>query len=438
MASIVSSNPQWRERLLAYFPAPLRTLVQGASGRDLIKKINTTFLLHDSKLTHLESGKAVQPGGDSAQALAKACASLLNKEEKENPILLLLPANEFVATTVHMPGMGRDNIRSALQIQSDTILPSFEESLVLAVNPASTENKDEHTALWITENRLNKLFTAFAEEDVFLAAIKPRLLNNRLLAPVDKGESKILDCDASTMTYAVLQNGVLNKWLHVKRDDLQKSSFKEQWQKATSINIDAENNSQTTLELSHSEDYFDQADKNSNTAYCFYPQGALSATKRVEKGKRFVVAAAVAVAFLFVAAIPFIMQGLEFRSLAATLESQRQMAGTARQDQQVVVSFENEWGLINDYPEQRIREAMITLQNILSPDSLTSMEVSEGLIKIQGTSSEPQAILQRLEQDPMFTEVIFSRATNNSRYYIDLRLSTVNFEAYMVRYFPDE
>ena len=46
--------------------------------------------------------------------------------------------------------------------------------------------------------------------------------------------------------------------------------------------------------------------------------------------------------------------------------------------------------------------------------------------------------MERLEQNPVFTEVVFSRATNNSRYYIDLRLNTVNFEAYMVRYFPDD
>jgi uncharacterized protein involved in outer membrane biogenesis len=114
------------------------------------------------------------------------------------------------------------------------------------------------------------------------------------------------------------------------------------------------------------------------------------------------------------------------------------MAFEARQDQQVVVNFENEWGVISDFPDQQIRRAMYALQNVLSPDRLSSMEITEGLIKIQGTSSEPQALLQRLEQDPIFTEVIFSRATNNSRYYIDLRLSEVNFEAYMVRYFPDE
>jgi hypothetical protein len=136
--------------------------------------------------------------------------------------------------------------------------------------------------------------------------------------------------------------------------------------------------------------------------------------------------------------IPFIGQSLEFRSLTASLESQRELSIEARQDQAVVVSFENEWGPINDFPVQQVGDAMFTLQSVLSPDRLSSLEVSEGVVRIQGTSQEPQAILERLEQNPMFTEVAFSRATNNSRYYIDLRISTVNFEAYMVRYLPDE
>ena len=78
------------------------------------------------------------------------------------------------------------------------------------------------------------------------------------------------------------------------------------------------------------------------------------------------------------------------------------------------------------------------LQEVLAGEQLSALELSEGLIRIQGTSSDPQAILQRLEQDPLITEVVFSRATSNTRYYIDLRLATVNFEAYRVRHFPDE
>ena len=114
------------------------------------------------------------------------------------------------------------------------------------------------------------------------------------------------------------------------------------------------------------------------------------------------------------------------------------MSAEARADQAVVVDFENQWGIFNDFPDQQVREALYQLQEVLAAERLSSLELSDGLIRIQGTSSDPQAILQRLEQDPMFTEVVFSRATNNTRYYIDLRLASVNFEGYLVRYFPDQ
>ena len=106
-------------------------------------------------------------------------------------------------------------------------------------------------------------------------------------------------------------------------------------------------------------------------------------------------------------------------------------------DRQIVVEFENRWGAVANSPDQPVRDAMFNIQQVLSPSRISDLEISEGLIRIQGGSEDPQSILQRLEQDPMFTEVVFSRATSNNQYYIDLRLATVNFEAYMARYFPD-
>ena len=173
-------------------------------------------------------------------------------------------------------------------------------------------------------------------------------------------------------------------------------------------------------------------------AYCFYPKGAPAARARVEKGKQFAIAASLLAGLLFLAAIPFLFQSFELRMAEGRLADTREMSADARADQSVVVSFENQWGTINDFPDQQLRQAMFQLQEVLGSERLSSLELNEGLIRIQGTSADPQAILQRLEQDPMFTEVVFSRATNNSRYYIDLRLATVNFEAYLVRYFPDE
>jgi hypothetical protein len=442
MPSFALDYSQLREQLTAYLPPQVRTLIKGASGRDLVKKIETSFLLFDNKIVHLETRDTVEIEGTDALSIAAACAELLTtisaEQRKEWAALLLLPANFFAATTTTMPGVAKENLVSALKLQADSILPSLEKPLSLAINSLSATQGDEHLALWMLETTLSDLFDAFAAKDIFLAAVKPRFMNGSGETSSEinyKNDPKItiLDVDEATETCVVIEDSILKSVLHVRKQDLQQEVFQQQWQKTL-----AQDFSENTIELNDAADYCSQIDAQSNQKYCFFPYGALNATRRTAQGKQYIAAAAAVVAALFIAAIPFILQSLEFRSLAGMLEVQREMASDARQDQAAVVSFESEWGLISDFPEQRLREAMFTLQNILRPDTLTSMEVSEGLIKIQGSSNEPQAILQRLEQDPMFTEVLFSRATNNQRYYIDLRISTVNFEGYMVRYFPNE
>ena len=442
MPSFAFDYSQWREQLTAYLPPQVRTLIKGASGRDLVKKIETSFLLFDNKIVHLETRDAVEIKSTDALSIAAACAELLTtlsaEQRKECAALLLLPANFFVATTTTMPGVAKENLVSALKLQADSILPSLEEPLSLAINPLSATLGDEHLALWMLETTLTDLFDAFEAKDIFLAAVKPRFMNGSGETSSEAHDKnganiRILDVDDTTETCVVIQDSILKSLLHVRKQDLQQEVFQQQWQETL-----AQDSSENVIELAEVSNYFSRLDAQANQEYCFFPYGALNATRRTAQGKQTLAAAAAVVGVLLIAAAPFILQSVEFRSLAATLEMQREMASDAQQDQAAVVSFENEWGLINDFPEQRLREAMFTLQNILRPDTLTSMEVLEGLIKIQGSSNEPQAILQRLEQDPMFTEVVFSRATNNQRYYIDLRISTVNFEGYMVRYFPDE
>ena len=405
--------------------------MKGSPKGELLKKVDATLLVFDQYVVHVESGLSNQfqeTAGDlDPNRLAIACKHLLAEQQKEPSVLLLFPPDEFVATRQVMPGIGKDNLVSAMELQSENLLPTFTDSVALAVNPESADGGVEHIALWITNERLTQLFDAFQQQDIFLVAIKPRLLNIE-----DTSTDCFVDEDQNCVTAVNVIDGVISNWWHVNKLDFENESYVQQWQQVV------ENNALRTSEYTSSKAYLSGSNNHCNQVYTFFPSGALSARRRVERGRKLFIGASVVASLLLLSVIPFVGQSIERTSLVASLEAQRDLSSGARQDQLVVINFENEWGPINDFPVQQIRESMFTLQSVLSPDRLSSLEISEGLFRIQGISQDPQALLEQLEQNRMFAEVAFSRATNNNRYYIDLRLSTVNFEAYMVRYFPGE
>ena len=423
---------QYQQQLMDYLPPTMRNLLKGGSRGELLKKVNTTLLVFDQCIAHVESGRSTQFRENTEyldpSQVAVGCKSLLSEQQKEPSVLLLLPPDEFVATRQAMPGIGKDNLVSAMKLQSENVLPTFTDSVALAVNPKSADEGVEHMALWVTNERLMELFDAFQRQDIFLVAIKPRVLNIE-----DSSTDCFIDEDQNCVTAVNVIDGVISNWLHVNKLDFEDEPYVQQWQQKV-----VENNALLKSEYTSSEAYLSGSNNHSNEVYTFFPSGALSARHRVERGRNMLIGLAIIAILILLSVIPFIGQSIELTGLVASLEAQRDLSNGARQDQLIVINFENEWGPINDFPLQQIRESMFTLQSVLSPDRLSSLEISEGLLRIQGISQDPQALLERLEQNPMFAEVAFSRATNNNRYYIALRLSTVNFEAYMVRYFPDE
>lgn len=421
--------PQLTQRLLAGLPTPLRQLIASDSREELLKDVDSRLLLFETSLISLDSDQSVELEDANSATIAAAARNLLGREADERRIQLLLPPAEFIATRVTMAGVSRDNLESALALQADTLLPAYEEPLAMGVNPASAELAEEHVVVWLPQARLEDLFAAFSQEGLFLAAVKPRLFG---FAARDI-ETRYIDEDSHGRTAVTVHHGVVMQWLQISAVDLDQPAFIEQWEQELKSYPTGQ-----TVRATSGQEYRELTAENSIEAYNFYPAGALQDRHRAERGRR-LLAAGVALIFLgFLAAIPFLLQSWEFRQAASTLAANSEFSAEARVDRAVVVAFEDEWGPVNDFPDQNIPEAMFTLQQALSPDQLSSMEISEGLISIEGSSSDPQAILQRLEQDPLFTDVVFARATNNNRYYIDLRLSPVNFESYMLRYFPDD
>lgn len=423
-------------QLTALIPQGVREKVLGNSGRELLAAVTDTLVVFGDDLLHLETGRCEKLIGDDTPndnkpvnnaVIAAAANRLLDKTDSPRTILLLLAPSDFVATQQSMPGMTGTNLRSAITLQRESILPACNDTLALAT---ANENPTGNViALWTHADELSALFDAFAQFGMTLAAIAPRTL--ALFANYNC--ENLLDDDGSHTTFVRSRQGVLEQWLQIKNDELEEQAYAEQWQAEL-----AQFESEAMQRVDTLSSYKLTASHSIEPSYAFFPAGSLAISRKAQRVRQFKLAAAVLAGILLVAALPFLTQTLELQMANARLESNRALSVEAREDQAVVVDFENRWGPINDFPEQEVATAMFRLQEVLAGEQLSSLELSEGLIRIQGMSSDPQAILQRLEQDPMFTEVVFSRATSNTRYYIDLRLATVNFEAYMVRYFPDE
>jgi len=437
----------WRNTLVDRLPSQLTGLLQSDERRSLLKQVNTVLMLYDARLYDLSNGSWRQLPEEALQgdpaALAATAETLLNHEVNERAVLLLLPSGDFIATSVNMPGVARDNLRAALRLQAGVLLPTYEGSLTFAVKPAHGGSEQGDIVLWTDAQRLDALFSAFAERGLFLTAVMPRALAALGHMEEDRPENaagwQIEDQDATTLTWLRCRGG-LTHWLQVERADLEDEDFRLQWQQATNPvqEVNAAELPVPRLRMHSAQAYIDLADTvEADPDYALLPSGAQAALRKTEKGQRLRMAAMAAAVVLLVAATPLLWQSVQSRALQATLEGAREDATAARADQSVVREFEQSWGVLSEYPRQDVAGTLLALQSVINPGVLTSLEMEEGSVQIEGDSSDPQSLLQQLEQNPQFTGVDFARATNNNHYYIDLRLTTVDFDGYLQRHFPD-
>jgi len=433
--------------------AKLRLVDTDSAGDALLHRVDTVLMLFDDQLYNL-SNQSTAPDlnragvaidSSSPESIARAADSLLGNngsaDDREANVLLLLPPAMFLATPVDLPGVAPDARRAALQLQAASLLPAYEEPLSLLL-----PNEQSTLALWLPEPLTDKLFSAFADVGLFLTGIAPR----PAVVSADTGDACLLvDKDASGI--AVVQVDPAG-WQHVEQValvDLEEPVFADQWRETVERLTSIHEAPEKPREFASVTDYFNKLTDNESTAvsvsrihntaerYVIYPRAALAARYRFTKGKRrSVIATTVAVSVILIV-LPFLVQTLQARSLQSQLQQVRELAAPARADQSAVREFEDQWGVLTEFPRQNLATVLLTLQEVIAPSVLTSIEIEEGFITIEGDSPDPQNLLEQLEQNPLFTEVDFARATNNTRYYIDLRLTSVNFPAYQEWYFPE-
>lgn len=420
----------------------------------LVRRINRCLMMFDDRLYDLESGEHVVVANThsrDASVIADAAAQLLQSSNADAEcILLLLPPAEFLASQINMPGLPPDAMRTSLKLQAMTQLPEYDRQLDLAVTSnGESGSASQVLAWWIPAFCTSELFNAFSAHSLFLAAVLPRPA--WLLAGLQRNLGvrtiTLQDTDRSMLTIVGSSPALMEEHraatvtcLQTVAEDLLDPELNEYWQSellhAGIKKIDYTINSADDC-IRLIQQFNLQHIEHKSANWAAFPAPALAARHQLDRGRRrgFILKAiAAGIALL---ALPFIYQSWQLIRLDSQLADIRVLSADARQNQEAVREFETQWGVMTEFPDQDVAATMLELQQVINPGVLTMFEIDEGFITIEGESEDPQNVLERLEQNPLFTEVDFARATNNNRYFIDLRLTTVNFPAYQQWHFPE-
>ena len=219
---------------LEKFPASeiglkIKSLFPAGRHSDILGRIDASLLLFDNTLINTASGAAeeiiVEEGKSYPEAMALAARRLVSGNEGKN-ILLLLPTVDFIATFFSMHMSGEKLIRSALELQAQSLIPAYDEKLLLAVDAGNQDG----VALWFNEKEANRMFRAFSNEGMFLGAIMPRSL--ALLDETEEGETRttlINDEEGSNISFMQIRGTSIRRLLTVNKADLEQDVFARQW-----------------------------------------------------------------------------------------------------------------------------------------------------------------------------------------------------------------
>jgi len=408
----------------------IQSLLPARRHSDIFNRIDISLLLFDNTLVNTANGEAEEialiEDGSFPEAMARA-ARRLARGDKRN-ILLLLPTADFVATAYHFNLAGEKMIRSALELQAQSLLPAYEENLLLAVNAAQQEG----VALWFNEQEANRLFRAFAHEDLFLGAIMPRSL--AVLDASDDDDLKTMlinDEEGSNISFLQVRSNAVRRLLTVNKRDLEQEVFARQWEIETSqLKGDAVRN------MTSMDDWKALKRKvQPLPEYSFLPAGAIAEQKRISFARNSKVAMAATAVVVLLLFAPFIARWLELRGVLDDLETAQDMSAEPRALQASIFDMEEEWGALYEYPDQQVAQVLVSLNSVIQ-SSLTSISINKGVVDITGSTNDPAYLVELLSEREEFNNVSQSTSTRGagSQFGIRLNLTNVDFEDYEEKY----
>ncbi|MDG2176581.1 MAG: hypothetical protein P8M72_10705 [Gammaproteobacteria bacterium] len=413
----------------------LSLLPEGGRHSDILKGINSSLLLFGNVLINTANGTTedVSAGEEETffDAVARAARRLHSISEVSSEasahILLLLPTNDFIATSYSMNVVGEKLIRSALELQSHSLIPAYDEDLLLAVNAANQEG----VALWYNEREANRMFRAFEKEGLFLCAIMPRSLALMETETEENRTILINDEEGDTISFIQGHGNAIKRLLTVNRLDLEQDVFDKQWEIETGMLKGEAVKSMTTLD-----DWLGLRSKvEAIPDYCFFPVGADKEEKRINLARKSKVAAGVAACLVLLLLSPFVSNWMTLRGLQTEFERVQGQTTEPRSLQASIFDMEQEWGALSEYPDQQIGEVLTSLNDVMQ-GALTAFDINKGVIDISGSAENPAYLVELLAEKEEFFNVGQSTSTRGggARFGIRLNLSSVDFESYDEKY----
>jgi len=408
----------------------IQAFLPSGNHSEILEDVDTSLLLFDKSLINTATGNTAEITQQGEEhffdAMARSARALQSKSESSR-ILLLLPTNDFIATSFNMNVGGEKLVRSALELQSHSLIPAYDENLLLAVNAKNQEG----VALWFNEGETNRLFRAFEKQGLFLSAIMPRSL---ALADKENDEDKVIlinDEEGQTISFLQIKSDSILRLLTVNKADLEQDVFAKQWELETGQLKGESVKNMTALadwqSLNRTVEPVPQ--------YCFLPAGAIEEEKRINFSRKSKAAGVVAACMVLLLFAPFVSNWLTIRDLQNELDRVQEMTAEPRRLQASIFDMEEEWGAMDEYPDQDIANVMVSLNEVIQ-SSLTSFSINEGVIDITGSTDDPAYLVELLAEKEEFYNVGQSTNTRGggSQFGIRMNLSSVDFEAYEEKY----
>ena len=133
-------------------------------------------------------------------------------DEKNIPLILVLPPAFFQFTPFELPGIKEDKLRQALRLQLPQLLPGSSENEVLGYMDFNYTD-DHGCALWLKGDFVEKLFNELIKRNIILVKIIPRPVS----FTVNKQRYCVEDYDKYQSTCVAIEN---NKICYLRVTDV--------------------------------------------------------------------------------------------------------------------------------------------------------------------------------------------------------------------------